>query len=178
MHTLIGGTTESGKSSLAKMLHASARKRGVKTIVLTPFGWNDEKPDVLTDNQTVFLDNYWKSENCFVFIDEGRQTVGRYNEAMTLTAVQGRHWGHSNFYIVQRIHMLHPDIREQCSQIFLFCSAPKSAESAAEEFVNDSLLEAPNLKRGEYIRCLRFGPDGGKFSERGKAFTYDPNFTK
>ena len=163
------------------MLHAAAKKRGVKTVVLTPFGWNDDpqtggKPDVLTDSQEKFLDVYWKSENCFVFIDEGRQTVGRYNEAMTLTAVQGRHWGHSNFYIVQRIHMLHPDIREQCSQIFLFCSAPKSAESAAEEFVNDSLLEAPNLKRGEYIRVLRFGPDGGKFAEKGKAFEYDPAF--
>ena len=170
MHTLIGGITESGKTTLGRILAKQAKKRGIKVLVLTPFGWEDVGADLRTDDQGKFLDTYWKSENCFVFIDEGRQTVGRYNEAMTLTAVQGRHWGHSNFYIVQRLNMLHPDIREQCSQVFLFTSAKASAEAAADEFANDELLGAPNLNKGHYIRCLRFGPDGGKFAEHGRVF--------
>lgn len=170
MHTLIGGTTESGKTTLAKAIAREVKKRGGKVIVLTPFGWEDVEADFITNDKDKFLKMYWSSRNCFAFIDEGRQMANRYDDAMTLTAVQGRHWGHSNFFIVQRLNMLHPDIREQCSQVFLFCSAPKSAEAAAEEFVNDALLEAPSLPRGSYIRCLRFGPDGTKFAERGKIF--------
>ena len=170
MHTVIAGTTESGKTTLAKVLAKEARKRGRKVLALTPFGWGPEEADFITSDQNEFLKKYWASENCFVFMDEGRQTVGRYNDAMAMTAVQGRHWGHSNFYIVQRFRMLHPDVREQCSQIFLFASATPSAQAAAEEYVNDGLLEAPNLRKGEYIRCLRFGEDGGKFSEKGKVF--------
>lgn len=169
MHTLICGTTMSGKTTLAKKLCSELRAKGNKCLVLTPIG-DEWDADLVTDDPALFMDAFVNNRDCFCFMDEAKETVGKYNAEMTMTANRGRHWGHSCFYIPQRVQAVSPDVRGQCHQIFCFAVGTGDAKILAEEWVQPKLLEAPELNQGEYIHCRRFGKDRKKFAVKGRIF--------
>lgn len=167
MHSLIAGVTESGKTTLAKYMAELHRAQGFGVLVLTSV-WEKWPADYQTTNESDFLTNFWGSQQCVAFIDEGADTVGRYNVAMRETATKGRHWGHSVYYLVQSPALIDPTVRKQCSQLFCFAIAPGDAKALAEEYLQPALLDAPTLQQFEYIRALRFGAHGKPIFERGK----------
>jgi len=169
VHTLICGTTLSGKTTLAKKLCASLSKSGHKCVVLTPLG-DKWEADLVTDDPSIFMDAFVNNTDMFCFMDEAKETVGRYNEEMAMTANRGRHWGHSCFYIPQRVQAVATDVRGQCHQLFCFAVGVGDSKVLAEEWNNPELLKAPDLNQGEYIRVMRFGKDRKKFAERGRVF--------
>jgi hypothetical protein len=169
MHSLICGITESGKTTLGKHLASIHRKQGFHIHVLTSV-WDAWDADFLTDDKDEFLKAFWESRSLIVFVDEGGETVGRYDETMKATATRGRHYGHSCYYIVQASREINPTIREQCTQLFLFNCGRKTAETLAEDWNQPELANAPSLLKGEYYRCLRFGADGKPFISKGNAF--------
>ena len=170
MHTLITGTTESGKTTIAKKFASIHRVQGFKVLVLTTIldTWD---ADYVTDDQEEFLKIFWRSEHIVAIMDEGGETVGRYQKAMIATATQGRHWGHTCYYLVQNPTSISPDIRNCCSQVFCFAISPNPAKLLAEDFNQPGLLAAPNLPQGEYYRAKRFGEDGRPYFGHGSAFT-------
>lgn len=162
-HNLVTGASLSGKSTLAKKLAALHTASGRRVIVLDELmdpEWVSISGAVLvTDNQEEFLAALWANRNLTFVIDEAGDSVGRYNKAMSKTATRGRHWGHIGIYITQRPAMLDTNVRGQCGHAYAFVNDEDSAEALAKAFLNKKLLDTVNLRQGEYIHAVRFGPD-------------------
>lgn len=149
--------TESGKTTKARQLAANYRRQGIGVIVLDPLKDPAWQADFITDNQEEFLDVFWRSRSCAAFLDEGGESVGRYDLAMQKTATRGRHCGHSCHYIAQKATQLAPIVRDQCSYLYLYTSGLTSCKMLAEEFNKPELLNATQLKRFSYYFVSRFG---------------------
>jgi len=164
-HSLILGMTESGKTTLAKRVCSGLTARGYSTIVLDPM--HDQwECGFSTDNADEFLEVFWDSKSCHVFIDESGDSVGRFNNLMNQTATKGRHWGHSCYYITQRGAQISRTIRDQCSHLFLFATARPDAKVHALEWNKSELENVATFQAGEYFHATRFGA-----LERGNIFT-------
>lgn len=148
--------TESGKTTLAKKLAQAYKNKGIGVLVLDPL-FDNWTCDYQTSDSDTFLDTYWKSKSCMVFIDESGDSVGRYEKTMIKTATRGRHWGHCNHYITQRASSVALTVRDQCGHLFLFASGFEDCKTHAREWNKPVLIEAANLKQGEYFHCTRFG---------------------
>lgn len=167
MHTLICGASESGKTSCGRRLSELHHKQGFGILVLTPL-WERWTCDFQTTDAEEFLEHFWKSEKCVAFIDEGAETVGKYDDAMIATATRGRHWGHSVYYLVQTPTAIDYRVRNQCSQLICFAIDTKSARILADEFICPEIAEkAPGFPQGKYIMVQRFGLDGKKIVREG-----------
>jgi hypothetical protein len=156
-HVLILGTSESGKTTLAKMLARQYKRAGMGVLVLDPLMDPQWQADFMTSDEEQFLKRFWASRNCFAFMDEGGDSVGRFNTAMQKTATRGRHWGHSCHYITQRATQLAPIVRDQCRHLFAFALSRKDGETLAADFLCDDLLNVHALGQGDYIHVERFG---------------------
>lgn len=149
--------TESGKTTFARRLATRYKNNGRGVLVLDPLldpRWN---ADFITDDQEHFLEVFWSNRECMAFLDEGSESVGRYDKAMQKTATRGRHWGHCCHFLCQDATQLAPIIRAQCRHLFLFCTSRKTGEKLAEEWNKDELKECGELKQGEFIHAVRFG---------------------
>ena len=164
-HVLILGQTESGKTSLAKKLAAVYKEQGIGVLVLDPIGDPSWPADFRTSDPDEFLQVYWSSKKCAVFIDEAGESVGRFDMAMQKTATRGRHWGHKNHYLSQRGTMINRTVRDQCSTIFLFNTALEDCKVHARDWNQPELLNASKLPQGHYLTCGRYKP-----IKQGKVF--------
>lgn len=155
-HSLIVGMTESGKTTLAKQFCKSSQDDGIKTIVLDPMHdvWN---ADYQTDNTADFLDMFFSSRNCNVFIDEAGEMIGHYDELMKRVATKGRHWGHNVYFLTQRSPQLSPTVRGQCRHLFLFVSDFAACKIHAQELNCPELVQAVNFEVGEFFHKPRHG---------------------
>lgn len=168
----------SGKTTLARDMAAIYARHGVNVLVLDPIADPRWPTEHRTSNQEDFLDWYWHSERCAAFMDEGGESVGRYNDAMARTATRGRHMGHVNHYIVQRVTQIAPLVRGQCTRIYLFCSSRKDGEILAEEWNRPELAECGKLARGEYIYAEKMGVlSSHKMGEKTDASSGSPSGT-
>lgn len=165
-HVLILGTTEIGKTTLAKRLAADYQKAGIPVIVLDPIADPNFPADFRTTDPEKFLESFWDSRSCAVFIDEAGDAVGKYNDVMNRTATRGRHWGHNVHYITQRASLLSTTVRDMCSHLYLFRSGLNDCKIHAEEWTNPELKNAASLKAGEYYHADRQGN-----LEKGNIFT-------
>lgn len=158
-HVLILGMTLSGKSTLAKkMAERYTEKNGV--LVYDPLGdptWPLGEGDVRTSDPDEFLEIFWASRGCAVFIDEAGDVAGQHDKDFQKTATRGRHWGHRCHYLSQRGTMINRTIRDQCSQLFLFATALEDCKVHAKEWNRAELLDASKLRQGEYFHVSRFG---------------------
>lgn len=162
MHTLINGTTETGKTTLAKNLCAQFIKKGREVLVLDPLGSKWPTNDVFTDPD-LFLKFFWATKSRYVFIDETGETIGRVNKEMIRIGTRGRHNLHSVFFIVQSRIQINPELRRQCHQLFLFAVGSDEAYDMAQEWICPDLVEAPYLPQGTCFWVRRFwrGKAGG-----------------
>lgn len=157
-HSLILGQTESGKSTLAKKLAAILKSKGEPVLVLDPLNDPEWAADFKTTNPDQFLQVFWKSRECHVFIDEAGDMVGRFDETMRETATSGRHWGHSCYFISQRGAMVSTTVRAQCRHVFLFASSFDDCKILAKEFNAPELVKAVDFPAGRYFHKARFEP--------------------
>lgn len=155
-HCLIVGRTESGKTSLAKRLAQGYSKRDVPLIILDPMldpEWPDGEHDFKTDNPNAFLECFWKSAGAAVFIDEAAKYCSLHAREFHETAQRGRHQGHNVHYITQRAKSLAPDVRTNVQRLYVFGCTPEDAKILYQDWAKPELLEAANLKQGEFIEC-------------------------
>lgn len=156
-HSLILGMTESGKTSLAKKLAQQYKANGINILVLDPMGDPEWNADYQTSNPDEFLSVLWNSRSCAAFVDEAGESAGRYDKAMERSATKGRHWGHKMHYISQRGALISPNIRGNCSNLFLFLSGKNDGKVHAEEWAKEELKNCVNLKVGEFYHTSRGG---------------------
>lgn len=160
-HSLILGQTESGKTTLAKRLAHLMHKQGENIIVLDPINdpeWPTGDRTFRTHDPEQFLQVFWQSRQCHVFVDEAGDMVGRFDETMQKTATSGRHWGHSCYYISQRGAMVSITVRTQCRHLFLFSSGIKDCKILADEYNCPQLLQAVDFPAGRYFHKAKFKP--------------------
>tara|TARA_R110000782_G_scaffold263592_1_gene356313 strand:- start:5401 stop:5898 length:498 start_codon:yes stop_codon:yes gene_type:complete len=158
MHGLILGMTESGKTMFAKELARQFKARGIGVLVLDPLNDPEWQCDFITSDPQEFLEVFWDSKSCMVFIDEAGDSVGRFNNEMRETSTKGRHWGHSVFYISQRATLINQTVRDQCGQLVLFNSSLEDCKIHANEWNRPELKSGNILAKGEYYQCGRFTP--------------------
>lgn len=157
MHVAIYGMTLSGKSTLAKSLARRYQASGISVLVLDPLGDPSWPCDYRASNVEEFLETYWASRGCAVFFDEAGDYAGQHAKEVIKTATKGRHFGHRNHYITQRMSSISKTIRDQCSTLALFTSGKKDSMLHAEEWAHDELREAHTLTQGEYFLIERYG---------------------
>lgn len=113
--------------------------------------------DFITSDQTEFLDVFWKSRSCMAFIDEGGESVGRYNKLMNKCATRGRHWGHTVHIIAQEATQIGPLVRAQCTKLFAFAQSTAAGELLAREWLHEELEQSAKLKKREYMYAVKMG---------------------
>lgn len=191
-HSLILGMTESGKTTLGKRLAHHYFRMGFCVIVLDPMsdpGFKVEQTDSTdlelkyqlrkrffqTDDPDKFLNVFWSARQAMVFIDEAGDAVGKYDVAMQQTATKGRHWGHSVHFMSQRGAQLSPTVRDQCGHLFLFTTSLRDSKIHSDEWNKPELLEASQLKQGEFFHVTRYGvlERGSLFGESQNDRTFD-----
>tara|TARA_R110000772_G_scaffold264301_2_gene384773 strand:+ start:833 stop:1309 length:477 start_codon:yes stop_codon:yes gene_type:complete len=149
--------TESGKTTLAKKLAAHYQSKGIGVLVLDPMGDPDWPCDYRTSDVSEFLDVFWQSRKCAVFIDEAGEAVGQFDKVMQKTATKGRHWGHSCHYLSQRGAQIARTVRDQCSHLFLFTTSLDDSKVHSNEWNKPELKSANGLVQGHYYHATRFG---------------------
>ncbi len=158
MHVLILGITETGKTTLAFKIAAMQKQKGRPILVLDPDKRREWNADFITADPEEFLEVCKVNQSCALFIDESGQTIGRYAGSMQWVATNSRKWGHKAHFISQRATQIDVLMRTQCSNLFLFKQSVNDSKILAQEFVCPQLMEACNLKKGEYL--AKVGVDG------------------
>lgn len=155
MHTYIVGITNSGKSHLAKHLAASYKQAGYGVLVLDPQQSQEwaQIADFCTTDRDEFLDVFWKSKNCKVFVDECQDVMDNNDREMHAIVKRGRHNGHQVFLISQRPSSIARNARTQCSQVISFKQNRDEAAILAREFGNDDLRDVCRLGQYEFIKA-------------------------
>lgn len=161
MPTLFTGTTESGKTTLAR--HISRKIDGDKfaIIVRDPVeftatlggGWN-EKARIYNDDDEFFAaierliaDN----KPGYIFIDESADLFSLSNPENFWLATRGRHYGLDISFITQRPKLIAPSVRAQCNKIFMFRLARQDAREVLADCGHDiEILDTP-LDRGDFL---------------------------
>lgn len=149
-HALITGRTETGKTTLAKALCGELTAGGHKTLVydVLKSAW---PASYVTDDKELFLDVFWQSTDLAVFIDEGGESVGRFDEEMMKTATRGRHNGHQVFYLSQRVTLLNKTLRTQATKIYVFSSAFSDCKLLADDYSCPEIEQAANFAPGSFL---------------------------
>lgn len=168
-HSLICGTTMSGKTTLAQILAGQYRDAHISTIVLDPFKdpkWGnpcepteDHAGHFITGNAQIYMGVVKNPETrqCALFADEGSESVGHYAGPMRWLATMARHWGHKSHFITQQPQTIDPVIRSQCSQAFIFRVNERAMKILADEYCQPEILKAGQLEKGQFIYVARFG---------------------
>ena len=155
-HGLIIGMTESGKTTLAQKMAQEFMDKGYAVLVLDPLKDPRWKCTFITSDMNEFKDMARRSKRCFLFIDESGDSCGQWEKENYWFATQSRHWGHSVYFIAQRVQMIATTIRTQCSFLYLFNCGKTDCKLLADEWNKPELLGANVLKQGEFFYCNRF----------------------
>jgi len=154
-HVLITGTTESGKSALAREL---CRNYTAGRIVLDPLRHPGWQADRVFSSGPEYLACARQATGCALFVDESPSVVGRYDDEMHWLATQARHRGHWSHFVSQRPTQLPPVVRDQCSIAFIFRVSPDAAKILAREFTQPEIeAVAPTLEQFHFLAVRRFG---------------------
>jgi hypothetical protein len=156
MHNLVVGMTTSGKSFFCKLLIPRFKSKGLRTAVLDPLHSQDWNADFQTADPAEFLRWSKANKSCMLFLDEGAESVGRYNESMQWFATQARHWGHQSFFISQGCVQMAPIVRQQCTTAYVFACGERQTEMLAEEWREPTLRNVARIGKGEFFIVHRF----------------------
>lgn len=156
MHGLIVGVSNTGKSTLAFELARAHQRRSEPVLVLDPNNDPRWPADYKTTDPERFLAVAKRSQRCALFVDEAGKAIGRgaKAQAMAWLTTTARHWGHRTFLIAQRAQQVEPTLRDQCSEAFVFRQSLRDAKLLADQFADETLLQAATLPQGTFIHAI------------------------
>lgn len=85
------------------------------------------------------------------FMELSDAGVDKYDERIRKLFREKRHDGFRFFYLTQRAATVHPDIRENCTCLYLFTCGGAGAKLWADEFVDDEILKAAKLPAHYFV---------------------------
>jgi hypothetical protein len=158
MHSLIIGMTESGKTTLAKLLAQSYIAKGHKVAVLDPVHDPDWGKKAFVTNDVDELKAYlYSNRSVYVFVDESGAI---FNEGNSLDnawlATRSRHFGHSVHFLAQRAIQIPKTMRDQTSRLYLFTSSASDGKLHSEEWNQPELAKCNTLPRMHFYIADRF----------------------
>jgi len=156
MHILIVGMTESGKSTLAKLLVRNLKSAGHKVAVLDPISDPAWKADFITSDIDEMRKYLAENRSVYVFIDESGSVFGEGRDAThSWLATTSRHYGHSVAFISQRAMQIPRTMRDQCQRLYLFTSSVADGELHAEEWNKPVLYQCNTLPQFYFYSVSR-----------------------
>jgi len=157
-HTLILGMSQSGKSTLAKIMACESIKRGRTVVVLDPIydaEWS--RIGCVVFYSTEKFNRYIKdpdNREMTVIVDEVGLAIAR-NKAMNHITTSARHRGHVTIVIGHERTDLSPVMRNNCGTLCLFVLSRESREMLAREWDCDAILSV-KLNQGEFLYIQKF----------------------
>jgi hypothetical protein len=148
--------TESGKTSLAKIMCQKIRDSGYPVLVLDPLtdpGW---QADFITTSADKFLKVAKTNTRCLCIIDEAGESVGQFDKERHWLGTRGRHYGHTCFFVAQRAQMIARTVRDQCGVAYIFRLGMDDAKILANEYGYQELKSINSLKQFEFFAVGRF----------------------
>lgn len=157
MHSMIIGMTESGKSTLGKILALQLLSNGKQVIVLDPIFDPEWKATYKTDDIDELVAYLKRVRSCYVFIDESGSYFNEGNDnSYSWLSTRSRHYGHSVTFLAQRAIQIPKTMRDQCSRLFLFTSSQSDGKIHSEEWNKPELEQCNKLKQLEFFHCDRY----------------------
>src|SRR5271154_1746255 len=156
-HTLILGTTESGKTSLARNMEAAWVNAGRESLVYDPFCWENEWKThcPIMVEMDLYLEAARKRTNHLLVVDESSD-LDRYDKEHTWLTTQARHHGHQTILCVQQAELVAPAVRMNCQICCLFWMPPQVRKEIGDSFGHPEIIEQPAPEKGEFYRLRRF----------------------
>ena len=94
-----------------------------------------------------------------LFIDEAGSLFDEGNDTQyNWIATRSRHWGHSVYFMAQRMVQIPKTVRDQCLKLYLFTSSSKDGTGHAEEWNQDILKQCNTLPRLHFYALGRYNP--------------------
>ena len=149
----IFGTTESGKTTLAKKLSEQFwLQRKIRSLVLDPHVeiWGEHA--LVSTDEKAFWETVWKTNGCLIVVEEASSTINRESDLIPLFT-RLRHNQHHLLVIGHSGRDLLPSMREQLNLLFLFRQSKKAADTWVEVFTEEGLNQSTDLGQFEFIRC-------------------------
>jgi hypothetical protein len=168
------GQTGSGKTTLATSLARSYHAREVESIVLDPFKDPRWSTPYVFDDPVEFSRFARRARHAALFVDESGDLIGQHERALFWLATRARHYGHVSHFITQRAAQLSPTVRAQVSRLALFSVPRHDAELLAREWTHPEILQAPELRQGEFLWVERFKPARRLAIDLPTGVVYDP----
>lgn len=156
-HTIICGITMSGKTTICQIYANELVKAGKNVAVVDPYAsqkWGNVKFVDTAEELVAFLR---ENKSYYFFIDESSMMLDRYDTTLYWLATNSRHYGHSGFFICQRVQQIHPNIRQQCVKAVIFKTAKSDSKTLGEDYAAEIVEEAASLKQFEFIKVSGFG---------------------
>ena len=155
MHTLVVGTSGSGKTTFARKLAISALGKGRRVLVYDVMLTDWPEGCEVFDDEHDFSQAAHRSRNALLIVDEAGEVIGRSNYELFWLATRSRHLGASAVFITHRPSQLAPVIRDNCQVLILFASPSSTGKMLAEEFNMPALENCTMLRVGQYIKASR-----------------------
>lgn len=161
MANLFTGTTQSGKTTLARYMARAACKKGALVIVRDPVAstqtlggdWGD-RAEIYSDDEEFFerlMELIQSKTPAHIFIDEAGDLFSMSQRENFWLATRGRHYGFDVSFITQRPKLIAPSVRGQCSRVFMFrLSSADMREVLADCGHDISIVDKP-LDSGDFL---------------------------
>jgi energy-coupling factor transporter ATP-binding protein EcfA2 len=161
MASLFTGTTQSGKTTLARHMARAACKKGELVIVRDPVAgtataggdWGD-KAEIYSDDELFMarlLDLIESKTPAHIYIDEAGDLFGMSQRENFWLATRGRHYGFEVSFITQRPKLIAPSVRGQCSRVFMFRLSTADMREVLADCGHDlSIIKTP-LDKGDFL---------------------------
>ena len=154
-HSLIIGSTESGKTSLAKKFAKILMSQN-KTVLVCDILGSEWNCDYMLSDPYELLYIAKNNKQCHIFLDESGDYLRVGDKELHWFATRSRHQGHSCYFISQRANMLAPTVRNQTTRLFMFTTSSSDSKLMADEYNDSMLYEGNRLKKLEYYYAGRY----------------------
>ncbi len=161
MHTIICGTTGTGKTTLGLILAREAKKRKIMSMV---FDRRDAGYccDIVVKSFPRFLELAQASSNMMLFVDDCPTVLQRGKDSHKWLTTESRHQGHNVVLMAQRYMMIPKDNRDNCQTVLMFRQSLRDCKEIAEEFGYDWQLLRPGGKPMQKLHFLKIDANGIK----------------
>lgn len=173
MHSLYVGVTQSGKTTLAREMARILARQGHRGAVYDPVGthtagggWPAEW--MVYDDADEFM-AFVQSPQAVkhhLFVDEAHELFGHDCRENFWLLTKGRHFGLFLHLMSQRPNKLHPDVRTNCANCYMFRLAQDDAYEIGKDYGHNNLHKI-SLDKGDFL-VLESGSPAVK---RGNVFS-------